>query len=158
MRFVNPEEFSFVEHWNLNDKKLAAAFFFKLKRKYFYIDSDEFYAYIKYRIFMEYKKNPKIDASFDLFGKIRMELFRMNNKNKTDKDNLMLAENSLIDDLFPYTDSEATYQSMLEDISKVCCEKTAIAVDKKIKQQQLTRNEYYLLKKNKDIIIEYINL
>lgn len=56
MKYINPEEFSFVKHWNNEEKKYIASFFYNLQRRYFYIDPDEFLSFLKTKIFQEYKK------------------------------------------------------------------------------------------------------
>ena len=56
MRFINPEEFDFVDHWEFDDKKYIASFFYKLKNSYPNIEDEEYVSYIKYRIFIEFKK------------------------------------------------------------------------------------------------------
>lgn len=82
MRFINPEEFDFVDHWKFDDKKYIAAFFYKLKNSYPNIEDDEYISYIKYRIFIEYKKKDKdLVVNSSLIGKLRMELYRSNKRN-----------------------------------------------------------------------------
>lgn len=46
-----------MKHWNNEEKKYIASFFYNLQRRYFYIDPDEFLSFLKTKIFQEYKKN-----------------------------------------------------------------------------------------------------
>ena len=47
MRFINPEEFDFVDHWEFDDKKYIASFFYELKISYPNIEDEEYVSYIR---------------------------------------------------------------------------------------------------------------
>jgi len=156
MRFFNPKEFDFVLHWSEASKKFIAAFFFKRRKSYPYIETEDYFAYIRYRVFMEYKKNQKLEVNSKLFGKLRSELYRMNKKRRDE-----IYETKLLNNIgFNHTlyDEKLLFQNLIEDIKKICCKNTAIALRKKLFQEELSQNEYYLLRKNRDKIVEYIKI
>jgi len=156
MRFFNPKEFDFVLHWSETNKKFIAAFFFKRRKCYPYIETNDYFAYIRYRVFMEYKRNQKLEVNSKLFGKLRSELYRMNKKIRDE-----IYETKLLNSIsFNYTidNEKLLFQSLIEDIKKICCKSTAIALEKKLYQEKLSQKEYYLLKKNRDKIVEYFKI
>lgn len=157
MKYINPEEFSFVKHWNNEEKKYIASFFYNLQRRYFYIDPDEFLSFLKTKIFQEYKKNKehfKVNAL--LLGSLRVFLYRENEKRKKQIFELIIEDIEIFKNNFYETPWFDFF--IKEDIEKICCKKTAIAVEKKMKSDVLTSNEYTLLKKYREKIIEYCNL
>ncbi|WP_418180593.1 hypothetical protein ACNSOL_00205 [Aliarcobacter lanthieri] len=160
MRFINPEEFDFVDHWEFDDKKYIAAFFYKLKNSYPNIEDEEYVSYIKYRIFIEYKKKDKdLVVNSSLIGKLRMELFRTNKRNLENNYNieaysLCFIEKFMIDEHYDEND----FLDFLIDIERICCPKTKDALLKKINGENLTRNDFKILKNNRDKIVEYLNI
>ncbi|QKF59267.1 hypothetical protein [Aliarcobacter lanthieri] len=160
MRFINPEEFDFVEHWQFDDKKYIAAFFYKLKNSYPNIEDEEYVSYIKYRIFIEYKKKDKnLVVNSSLIGKLRMELYRTNKRNLENNYNIeaysiCFIEKFMIDEHYDEND----FTDFLIDIERICCSKTKDALLKKINGENLTRNDFKILKNNRDKIVEYLNI
>ena len=81
MLFIRPSEFDFVKHWNDEDKKFIASFLSKISKRYLYIQADDFKSFIRYKIFLEYKKHLKnLKVNPPLMGKLRMGLYRLNKK------------------------------------------------------------------------------
>ncbi|MDD3056178.1 MAG: hypothetical protein PHE16_09885 [Aliarcobacter sp.] len=156
MQYLKPCEFDFIPHWTIEDKKYVAAFFYKLKRYYYHIEFDEFVAYLKYRIFLEYKKNKQIKVCPSLLGKLRMNLYRMNKRRINDIQSL--SGSYIFDSIDLSDENPINLNFTIKDIEKICCKKTSEALLKKINNEILSSNEYKLLKKNKEKIIEYINL
>ncbi|MCT7910342.1 hypothetical protein N5912_00725 [Arcobacter lacus] len=161
MLFIKPSEFDFVEHWGCNDKRYIASFLSKMSKKYYHIDSNEFKSYMRYKVFLEYKKhtqNLKVNSS--LLGKLRSGLYELNKKeiNKNEIRNNEIIEKQY-QNLFIYEDEKSMdLEMIISDIKKICCEKTAECLLKKINKEKMTRWEYAYLEKNKGKIIEYLSI
>lgn len=159
MRFIKPKEFDFIEHWNLNDKKIIASFFYKIKNRYPNIEEEEYLSYIKYRVFIEYKKkNGNLIVNPSLLGKIRMELYRINKRNLENNQNIKTYSLWYIEEEIVGEYGEIEFMCCLRDIEKICCFKTKDALVKKVMGEELTRNDFKILKKNRDKIIEYFKI
>ncbi len=161
MLFIRPSEFDFVKHWNYEDKKFIASFLSKISKRYLYIQADDFKSFIRYKIFLEYKKHLKnLKVNPSLMGKLRMGLYRLNKK---ELDNVIqLRDIEFMEDFhgnLSYFDEEEgsiCLEIVISDIGKICCKRTAKSLLKKINREELTRWEYALLKRHREKIIEYL--
>lgn len=153
MSYFNPTEFDFVDTWGVEEKKYVSAFFFKLRKKYPSFSKNEYISYIKFRIFLEFRKNKSLKPSPSLFGTLRMELFRAHKKRTREMLEVSCSMEDCID-----PDGDLDYYILHKDIEKICCKKTSIAVFKKLNDCKLTSYEYSILQKNREKLLAYLSL
>lgn len=159
MRYINHNEFDFIPNWDKEDKKYFAAFFYKIKKYYTYIEDKEYLCFIKEKLFKEFKKNNNLTISSKLFGTIKMSIFRLNEKRKKEKEALFIQSMQITHIYCTDDKGEQIYiANLISDISKICNKKTAFALVKKMYQDKLTNYEYKLLQKHKKTLNEYAKL
>lgn len=155
MTYIDSNVFIFIKHWNLQERKFFAACCYNIFKMYKLIDDKEKLQLTISKLLQIYKrKGPTLLCNDNLVGTIRVEISRVNSKNRK---TMNFATSDAIEQIESH-EEEVNMELLMRDIEKLIGRKKFEVILKKYKGETLSKTEHETIYRVRKELGEYFRI